>query len=73
MCIDGGCSGWRAQAEPQAGHSHGSFEAQSVSQVRIKIAGDYTWSPLHSLSLSLYIYIYICVCMYVYIYIYIYT
>ena len=42
----GGCSGWRAQVEQQAGHSH-ITNAVQILEIRCKIASDYTWFPLH--------------------------
>ena len=32
--VDWGCSGWRAQVEQQAGHSHRLFKTQSVSRFK---------------------------------------
>ena len=44
--VDGGCSGWRAQVEQQAGHSH-ITNAGQILEIQIKITSDYTWFGFH--------------------------
>ena len=48
----GGCSGWGVQWIAGTGGATSrtlteTFETQSVSQIQVKIASDYTWFPLH--------------------------
>ena len=42
----GGCSGWRARVEQQAGHPH-ITNAGQILEIRTKVASDYAWFPLH--------------------------